>query len=362
MDEPRLRQRLDDLVAQQRRSDTGPSVVLAIESLDGTFAWSSGIGPASVQDPSTMGAASPYVAASITKLYVAVVALQLRSEGLLDLDAPLVAVVPHDLTGLHVLDGVDRTDELTVGQALSHTTGLPNYLEDPARGGRSLLDEVLAHDRAWGVDEVIERSRSVLRPVFPPGHRNRAHYSDTNYQLLGAAIERVAGEPFEAVLRARVLGPLDLTATRMFDPERDDIDAIASLFRRDRQLRHPLLLGSVGTDGGLITSAAESLTFLRALFSGSLLPPSEVASMQRTWRRIFFPFRYGIGMMRFRLPSALTGFRSIELIGHSGASGSLAFVVPDRGLLVAGTVNQLEPRSASFRLAIRALSMVASLR
>lgn len=362
MDEPRLHRRLDDLVAQQRRTGTGPSAVLAIESLDGTFAWSSGVGPASVRDPSTIDATSPYVAASITKLYVAVVALQLRLDGLLDPDAPLVAVVPHDLTGLHVLDGVDRTGELTVGQALSHTTGLPNYLEDPAPGGGSLLDEVLEHDRAWGVEEVIERSRTVLRPVFPPGHRNRAHYSDTNYQLLGAAIEHVTGQRLEDVLRARVLDPLDLRTTRMFDPQRDDIDSIASLYLRERQLRPPLLLGSVGADGGLITTAAESITFLRALRSGALLPASEVAAMQETWRRIFFPFRYGVGMMRFRLPSALTGFRRIELVGHSGASGSLAFFLPDRGLLVAGTVNQLEPRSTSFRLAIRALSMVASAR
>lgn len=362
MDDDRLRHRLDDLVARQRPDDRGPSTVLAIESLDRSFTWSAGVGPASVRNPSPLDATSPYFAASITKLYVAVMTLQLRREGRLTLETPLVEVVPHDLTGLHVIDGVDRTGELTIGHALAHTTGLPNYLEDSVRGRSSLLDEVLAADRSWGLDEVIDRSRTVLRPKFEPGDRNRAHYSDTNYQLLGAAIEHVAGQSLDEALRERIGGPLGLPTTRLFDPARDDVDAVATLFQRRRQLRHPLLLGSVGADGGLVTTAAESLVFLRALLAGELLPAADVDAMQATWRRIFFPFRYGLGMMRFRLPSVLSGFKDITLVGHSGASGAVLFLAPGQGVLVAGTVNQLEPRSVAFRLAIRALGMVASSR
>ena len=62
--------------------------------------------------------------------------LQLRERldhliDLIDLDTPLTKVVPLDLTGLHVIDGVDRTGELTVGQALAHTTGLPRPTHRP---------------------------------------------------------------------------------------------------------------------------------------------------------------------------------------------------------------------------------------
>ena len=268
----------------------------------------------------------------------------------------------HDLTGLHVIGGIDRTGELTVGQALAHTTGLPNYLEDTVRGRPSLLDDALDEDRSWGLDEVIERSRSVLRPRFEPGTRNRAHYSDTNYQLLGAAIEHVASRSLDLVLHDRIGAPLGLRSTFLFDPDRDDVDAVARLFHRRRQLRHPLMLGSVGADGGLVTTAAESLVFLRALLSGALVPTADVEAMQSTWRRIFFPFRYGLGMMRFRVPAPLTGFRDLTMVGHSGASGALLFAVPAQQLLIAGTVNQLEPRSASFRLAVRALGLVAAAR
>jgi CubicO group peptidase (beta-lactamase class C family) len=350
---------LDERIARHRADSRAPSVALAIESIDGSFRWSSGAGPASTDDPTTMSAQSPYFAASITKLLVAVLVLQLRREGLLDLDTTLVSVVPHDLRGLHVRDGVDRTAELTIGQALAHTTGLPNYLEDAPRRRPSLLDEALVADRGWGLEEVLERSR-VLGPRFAPDAPRRAHYSDTNYQLVGAAIEHVTGRPLDAVLRQHIVEPLGLTATRLFDPAHDDVDTIATLYHRSRPLRRPLLLGSVGADGGLVTTAAEGVAFLRAWVTGALVPTDVVAEMQAEWRRIFLPFRYGLGVMRFGLPRLLTGMTPLTMVGHSGASGALAFHLPEPGLLVSGTVNQLEPRRESFELALGLLRRVVT--
>jgi CubicO group peptidase (beta-lactamase class C family) len=355
-----LRRRLDDVIARHRSSEDAPSIVLVIESLDGRFRWEAGAGPASVADRSEIAATSPYFAASITKLFVAILVMQLRARGRVRLDTPLVDVVPYDLTRLHVLGGVDRTASMTVGQALSHTTGLPNYLEDSPWRSRSLLGEALVSDRAWGVPEVIERSRDVLRPRFAPGHGRRAHYSDTNYQLLGAAIEHITGEPLGSAIQAGITAPIGTTATRLFDSAHHDIDAVATIFDADRALRHPLLMTSVSADGGIVTTADDSLLLLRAWLDGDLISDADRASMQETWRRIFLPFRYGLGIMQFRLPRVFTGMRSMEMIGHSGASGALAFVVPAQGLLITGTVNQLRERSTSFKLALRLLGEVAS--
>lgn len=355
-----LHRRLDDLIDRHRPAEDAPSVVIAIESLDNRFRWHGGGGPASVADTNEIDSTSPYFSASITKLFVAIVVMQLRAEGRVGLDTPLVDVVPHDLSRLHVLDGVDHTASMTVSQALAHTTGLPNYLEDTPRRGRSFLDETLDADRSWGVPDVIEHSREILRPRFIPGTARRAYYSDTNYQLLGAAIEHITGHPLDTAIRTRLTDPLGLAETRLFDGTRDDIDSIATLFHGDRLLRHPLLMTSVGADGGIVTSADDSMTLLRAWLEGRLLSPDDVALMQATWRRIFRPFRYGLGVMQFRLPRVLTGMRSMEMIGHSGASGALMFVVPAQGLLVTGTVNQLESRSQPFKLAMQLLTKVAA--
>ena len=357
---PSLHRRLDDLLARHRSTPNAPSVALSIESLDSQFRWHGGGGPANAAEPNGIAPTSPYFAASITKLYVAIVVMQLRAEGRVCLDTPLVDVVPHDLSRLHVLDGADHTASMTVGQALSHTTGLPNYLEDTPRRGRSLLDEALVADRSWGVPEVIERSREILRPQFAPGAGRRAHYSDTNYQLLGAAIEHITDGSLDTAIRTRISDTVGLPETRLFDGTRHDIDTISTLFHGDRPLRHPLLMTSVGADGGIVTSAEDSMTLLRSWLGGRLVSPDDVALMQATWRRIFRPFRYGLGVMQFRLPRMLTGMRPMEMIGHSGASGALMFVAPSQRLLVTGTVNQLKSRSEPFKLALQLLTTVAA--
>ena len=82
--------------------------------------------------------------------------------------------------------------------------------------------------------------------------------------------------------------------------------------------------------------------------------------MQREWRRIFFPLQYGMGLMRFSLPRVMTGFRAAPaLIGHSGASGAVAFYAPDADIFVTGTLNQVKKRSLSFQLLTRIVMVAA---
>ena len=105
-------------------------------------------------------------------------------------------------------------------------------------------------------------------------------------------------------------------------------------------------MASVQADGGIVSTLDDGLTFLEAFFAGRLFPPALLAEMQRDWHRIFYPLEYGTGIMRFQLPRAMTGFRRVPaFIGHSGASGTVMFACPDRGLTVVGTVNQTTQRS-----------------
>jgi CubicO group peptidase (beta-lactamase class C family) len=58
--------------------------------------------------------------------------------------------------------------------------------------------------------------------------------------------------------------------------------------------------------------------------------------------------------MRFKLPWYFSPFqRQPELLGHSGLSGAFALYAPARALYLAGTVNQLADRSASFQLMLQ---------
>ena len=127
--------------------------------------------------------------ASITKPFVATLALRLAENGLLELDAPPPGT---------------RTSA-TLRQLLSHQGGLasewPSALED------------IGDD-----DEALVRLASGEPPAlpFPPGEL--FSYSNVGFWLVGAAIATVSGMTFERVMHAHVLQPLGLAATG-FEPE-----------------------------------------------------------------------------------------------------------------------------------------------
>lgn len=380
------RKRLDAMFDRFVERNPLASSVLAVGSLDGRFVWSrsawgrsarkaelpavglsivdsSHIDRSSMIDnPFTID--SPYFIASATKLYVTAIMMQLRHEGKVDLDDPIVGLLPSGMIDrIHVLDGVDRTPQITSRQLLSHTSGLANYLEDRQHDKSVLLNGILKSgvDQAWSRADVLRINRDLSSPKFAPGV-GRAHYSDTNFQLLGMIIEAITGSTFNANLRSRILEPLGLSSSGMFGNETSiPFDRVALIFNGNQPLRLPLMMASVQEDGGMYSTASDSLVFLRAFFDGTLFPASCISEM-RDWNPIFFPFQYGVGLMRFRIPRFMSPFAAPpDLIGHGGASGSLTFFDAKTGLLFAGTVNQIANRSLSYKLLLQASSVAASL-
>jgi D-alanyl-D-alanine carboxypeptidase len=297
----------------------------------------------------------PYFIASTTKLFTTAIVMQLRNEGLIRLDDPIGDHLGPDVTrGLNVHGGVDRSADVTVRQLLSHTSGIPDYFERKRPDGSTLLSDILRADRGWSFEETLEIARS-LEPTNPPGEAKKATYADTNYQLLGAVIEARTGRMFEPALRERILAPLGLSSTWLFTRATlERYDEVAPVLNGTRPVRIPQAMASFGPDGGIVSTATEQVTFLRAFVAGELFPRSFLDEMTSEWRRWRFPLEYGVGIMRFALPRVMTLGRAFPpMIGHSGASGAVLFHSPVRELFVAATVNQIAKRSLSYQLLSR---------
>lgn len=345
--------------------------LVAVDGGDGVFGWSGARGVATA-DGAPMEVDTLFPLASVTKLYTGVLALGLVEEGRLDLDAPVTSVRP-DLTGLHAGADGDLTSRVTVRHLLTHTSGLPDYYLDAPADGPNLHQRLVAEgDRPFTFDEVVEVVRR-LPPHFPPARldgsgRVRARYSDTNFQVLGALVTEVTGQPFGAALRERVLAPAGLAHTFLAGEVRPD-ETVASIWAGDAELQPARALASMGPDGGLVATIGDVLRFARALFSGAVFDDeSTLARMQERWYRFGFPrdrtallapgwpVEYGLGIMRYRLPRLLSPLRPVPPVyGHTGATGTWLFHCPAWAVTVAGTVGQVTAAGVPYRVAPRLL-------
>ena len=239
----------------------------------------------------------------------------------------------------------------------SQTSGLADYFEGKSKGGVSLVEDLRhSRDRELTIEDVVAIVRRIP-PEFAPGGA-KAHYSDTNYALLGAIIAAVTGGTVSDNFEQRIFKPLGLADTHVFDHTRRHPQP-AALYDKNRPVEIPLAMSSFDADGGVVSTVTESLRFLRAFFGGELLAEDQLAFMTRRWRRIVFPLRYGVGLMRFELPRLVSPLKAPpELIGHSGATGSFAFYNPKRDIYLAGTMNQMDKPSRPFQLMMRMIRLL----
>ena len=341
-----LERKLSQLAAKyDARSDTN-SVRFALASPCRDWRW----------EWSAPGSVPQYFIASTTKLYVTAMIMQLRAEGRLDLDTPATDYVGASImSGMHVLNGVDSSDRITVAQLLSHTSGIADYFEQRRRDGSTQIQAALRQDFGWMFDDVLSITKEQFSPRFAPSTPGKAFYSDTNFQLLGAVVEAVTGSTYEQELQERIIGPLGLRDTYPFTLETiERYGSVATMLYGMQPVAIPQAMASVRADGGIVSTALDGITFLQAFMSGRLFPSTYLDEMQQTWNPVFPPLEYGVGIMRFALPRYYTLFKEAPpMIGHSGASGTVLYYVPELDLYISGTVNQIKKRSLVYNLMTR---------
>lgn len=321
-------------------------LVFQVQSGDGRIDFRGSAGDASPD--------SRFPIASISKTYTAAMIFQLVDEGKLTLDqAAQSALANVDLSGLHVVKGIDHGPSVTVGELLFQTSGLADYYE-----GGVAEDLIRGHDYSYDLAKVLDWARSGKPQAAPGG--SRAYYSDTNFQLLGAIIEAATGRSYGDALQERICARIGLGRTALFDPRTDDHGETLPAYHEGLRLDIPLILSSMGPDGGIVSDTDELMGFLRAFLAGHLFQPRHLHAMCQ-WKPLYFPLQYGGGLMRFKLPGWMTLWRSSpELIGHSGASGSFAYHAPAEDVYLVGTFNQTDAPRRPFSFMLEVLKIVRS--
>jgi CubicO group peptidase (beta-lactamase class C family) len=186
-------------------------------------------------------------------------------------------------------------------------------------------------------DEALQRTKS-LRPHFINGIKGKAFYSDFNFDLLGEVAKIITHKELKDIYDQFIIKPLELENTFLCKAT----SVFAPFYLNAEPLYRPLFTASAGASGGIISTAQDTMKFLKSFYTGKLFKESYFPMLYK-WNRIqWFPLEYGIGMMRCKMSRLMSPlFPAPEIIGHSGSTGTFAFYCPSRNLFITGTINQI---------------------
>jgi CubicO group peptidase (beta-lactamase class C family) len=199
---PRFESAVARFVKEQRLPGAAAGVVVGDR-----LVWSGGHGFADVTGRRPPDARTLYRIASITKTFTATAVLQLRDEGGLDLDDPVVAHLPELKAAASPFGPIES---VTIRRLLSHESGL---VGDPPDTDWT--------QRRYEGDAARNLARaSEIGTMVPPNTQQK--YSNLGYQLLGEVVARVSGRPYPDQVRTSVLDPLGLASTS-FEPLTEEL-------------------------------------------------------------------------------------------------------------------------------------------
>ena len=279
--------------------------------------------------------ASIFDLASVSKVVATTsVAMILYQRGLLDLEMPVVSIVP-EFAGQD-----ERRREVTLQMLLAHSSGLPAY-------------EKLFR-RAPTKDQLLDAA-FVMPLVADPG--TQATYSDIGFIILGIALERIADEPLDRFCQREVFGPLGMAHTAFNPPPAWRPSILPTV--DDRSFRHRIIqgevydenasvLGGVAAQAGVFAPAHDVAVFANAMLNGGqpILHPETLAVFTRREPSPAGTSR-ALGWDTPSSPSQSGKYFSPHSFGHLGYTGTSLWIDAERQLSVTLLTNRTWPDASN---------------
>ena len=296
-----LRQQIDMYMQGLVAADRFSGVVLVAKN--GTSIFQHAYGMADKEQGISNELSTHFDIGSVGKMFTAVAIAQLAENGKLAFDAPISTYLPEYPAAI--------AQQVTIDQLLTHRSGIVDCFADlkrikPVLNSRDPQRDYLA----LFMDEPLR---------FTPG--TRFEYSNSNYILLGAIIERVSGERYADYVQKHIFAPAGMNETSVTG---EGIESTLRAHRYtevsddevlqpgDRHLGDHLAPAVGSAAGGSYAAAADLLAFDRALRTNKLLTPDSTRLLLTDRVDYARPgYRYGYDVI-FRK----TG--NEQIAGHSG--------------------------------------------
>ena len=280
--------------------------------------------------------------ASLTKVYTAILTLQLVDKGKVRLSAPVQRYLP-------AFTGAGK-ENITVAMLLAHTGALP------------------VGAKVSGLDTTAEQWQSVLTtPLVTGGVPGTTfRYSSVGLMVLGRLVEKLTGKTLDKALRDNLTTPLGLRDTG-FQPKRwvsDPSRLVATDARSSRGLLRGVVhddvcyrLGGVAGHAGIFATARDVAVIGQMLLNGGthhgrrILSAAVVEQMLTNVNKgkpaidAERPGRsadHGLGV-ELNQPWFMGRLSAPTSFGHTGFTGTSLLVVPSRRRVVVLLTNRAHP-------------------
>ncbi|MEO0873575.1 MAG: serine hydrolase domain-containing protein, partial [Bacteroidota bacterium] len=299
--------KLDQLFAalEQRNEAMGSIVV----SQNGRVVYSRAIGFRLINDETSIPAdvATNYRIWSITKMYTAVMIMQLVEEGRLSLQTTLDQFYPT----------IPNAEIISIQQMLEHSSGIHDFTQNvSSEDWDAEINEPMTS--AFMLDHIAEHPSDFL-----PG--TSFNYSNSNYLLLGYIIEQLDGNNYGLSLSNRIATKLGLTSTYFGVGALDSVANKAYSYRYDKQWQlvdEGEFSGLIPAGaGGIVGTVQDMVRFIEALFGGQLISENSLQQMLPTGDAF-----YGLGIMQF---SSQEGVGYGHTGGYKASESSLVYYPAD---------------------------------
>ena len=194
---------------------------------------------------------------SITKLFTAVMVLQLESEGKLSID---------DLVSKHIDLKQHNHAGITIKHLLNHTSGLYNYTSSNRLKWEDSSNQCLEY--------------SLKRKLnFTPG--STYNYCNTGYLLLGLIIEKVTQQSYEQNLTERIIEPCGLESLLYCSDEKTPSNTARGykLIRKKHKDFTEINHSWANAAGAVLGNLTDLNTFVHCLFDGDLIDSLQLKKM-----------------------------------------------------------------------------------
>jgi uncharacterized protein YbbC (DUF1343 family)/CubicO group peptidase (beta-lactamase class C family) len=277
--------------------------------------------------------------ASLTKVVATTTAvMKLVEQGKIRLNDPVAKYLPEF--------GQNGKEDITVRQLLTHYSGLGPDLD---------LKTI------WEGKETAYRMAFGEAPEAPPG--SRFSYSDVNFIVLGALVERVSGETLDKYCERRIFAPLKMMHTRFTPPaalrpkiaptQYDENEHMLRGVVHDPTARR---MGGVAGHAGLFSTADDLAKFSQALLNGGggVLSALSVEKMTRPEQPPSAPVLRGFG---WDIDSPFSSNRGdllpVGSYGHTGFTGTSMWIDPTTQTYIILLTNAVHPRGKENAIALR---------